>query len=342
MAKGIFKEFSLKNLKLKNRVVMAPMCMFEAENDGLVNDFHYIHYTNRALGGVSAIIVEASAVESRGRISDKDLGIWSDNHIEGLKKVSDGIKKYGAYAGIQLGHAGRKCSVESEIIIAPSAIAFSSDYKVPVEISKAQMEEVKISFREGARRANEAGFDFIEIHGAHGYLLSEFLSPLSNKRNDEYGGSIENRTRFIVEVIREIKKVWPEDKAILLRVSAKDYQVNGNTKVEMAKIIDIVKKEGIDLVNVSTGGVVSDVSMNVYPGYQIPEAEYIKHKCNIPVIAGGLITTGDEGTQIIENDRADLIFLGRVLLREPYWVLNEAKKRNIELEYMPTAYGRGI
>ena len=342
MAKGIFKEFSLKNLKLKNRVVMAPMCMFEAENDGLVNDFHYIHYTNRALGGVSAIIVEASAVESRGRISDKDLGIWSDNHIEGLKKVSDGIKKYGAYAGIQLGHAGRKCSVESEIIIAPSAIAFSSDYKVPVEISKAQMEEVKISFREGARRANEAGFDFIEIHGAHGYLLSEFLSPLSNKRNDEYGGSIENRTRFIVEVIREIKKVWPEDKAILLRVSAKDYQVNGNTKVEMAKIIDIVKKEGIDLVNASTGGVVSDVSMNVYPGYQIPEAEYIKHKCNIPVIAGGLITTGDEGTQIIENDRADLIFLGRVLLREPYWVLNEAKKRNIELEYMPTAYGRGI
>ena len=342
MAKGIFKEFSLKNLKLKNRVVMAPMCMFEAENDGLVNDFHYIHYANRALGGVSAIIVEASAVESRGRISDKDLGIWSDNHIEGLKKVSDGIKKYGAYAGIQLGHAGRKCSVESEIILAPSAIAFSSDYKVPVEISKAQMEEVKISFREGARRANEAGFDFIEIHGAHGYLLSEFLSPLSNKRNDEYGGSIENRTRFIVEVIREIKKVWPEDKAILLRVSAKDYQVNGNTKVEMAKIIDIVKKEGIDLVNVSTGGVVSDVSMNVYPGYQLPEAEYIKHKCNIPVIAGGLITTGDEGTQIIENDRADLIFLGRVLLREPYWVLNEAKKRNVELEYMPTAYGRGI
>ena len=342
MAKGIFKEFSLKNLKLKNRVVMAPMCMYEAENDGLVNDFHYIHYANRALGGVSAIIVEASAVESRGRISDKDLGIWSDNHIEGLKKVSDGIKKYGTYAGIQLGHAGRKCSVESEIILAPSAIAFSSDYKVPVEISKAQMEEVKISFREGARRANEAGFDFIEIHGAHGYLLSEFLSPLSNKRNDEYGGSIENRTRFIVEVIREIKKVWPEDKAILLRVSAKDYQVNGNTKVEMAKIIDIVKKEGIDLVNVSTGGVVSDVSMNVYPGYQLPEAEYIKHKCNIPVIAGGLITTGDEGTQIIENDRADLIFLGRVLLREPYWVLNEAKKRNIELEYMPTAYGRGI
>ena len=342
MAKGIFKEFSLKNLKLKNRVVMAPMCMYEAENDGLVNDFHYIHYANRALGGVSAIIVEASAVESRGRISDKDLGVWSDIHIEGLKKVSDGIKKYGAYAGIQLGHAGRKCSVESEIILAPSAIAFSSDYKVPVEISKAQMEEVKISFREGARRANEAGFDFIEIHGAHGYLLSEFLSPLSNKRNDEYGGSIENRTRFIVEVIREIKKVWPEDKAILLRVSAKDYQVNGNTKVEMAKIIDIVKKEGIDLVNVSTGGVVSDVSMNVYPGYQLPEAEYIKHKCNIPVIAGGLITTGDEGTQIIENDRADLIFLGRVLLREPYWVLNEAKKRNVELEYMPTAYGRGI
>ena len=161
-------------------------------------------------------------------------------------------------------------------------------------------------------------------------------------RKDEYGGSIENRTRFIVEVIKEIKKVWPEDKVLALRVSAKDYVEGGNTKVEMAKIIDIVKKEGIDLVNVSTGAVVSDVIINAYPGYQVPEAEYIKENCNIPVIAGGLITTGDQGTEIIENNRADLIFLGRVLLRDPYWVLNEAKKRNIKLDYLPSAYERGI
>ncbi|MGL5617156.1 MAG: NADPH dehydrogenase NamA [Sarcina sp.] len=342
MTKGIFKEFKLKNLDLRNRIVMAPMCMYSAENDGLVKDFHYIHYTNRALGGVGAIIVEATAVEPRGRISDRDLGIWNDNQIDGLKKIAKGIKEYGAAAGIQLGHAGRKCSIESEEIIAPSAIEFSNEYKKPMEMSKKEIEEVKIAFREGAKRALEAGFDFIEIHGAHGYLISEFLSPLSNKRTDQYGGNIENRTRFLVEVIREIKKVWPEDKAVVLRVSAKDYVEGGNTKVEMAEIVAIAKKEGIDLINVSTGAVVSDAIINAYPGYQVPEAQYIKEKANIPVMAGGLITTGDQGTEIIENNRADLVFLGRVLLREPYWVLNEAKKRNEELSYLPEAYGRGI
>lgn len=342
MIKGIFKEFTLKNLKLRNRIVMAPMCMYMADSDGLVNDFHYIHYTNRALGGVGAIIVEATAVEARGRISDKDLGIWNDNHIEGLSALVQGIKKYGACAGIQLGHAGRKCSIENETIIAPSAITFSEEYKKPLEMSKTEMEEVKLAFKNGARRALEAGFDFIEIHGAHGYLLSEFLSPLTNKREDEYGGNIENRTRFVVEVIREVKSVWPENKALLFRVSAKDYKEGGNTKIEMAEIVDIIKKEGIDLINVSTGGVVSDSIINAYPGYQVPEAQYIKENCHIPVIAGGLITTADQGTEIIENNRADLVFLARVLLREPYWVLNEAKKRKIELEYLPSAYERGI
>ena len=342
MAKGIFKEFSLKNLNFRNRVVMAPMCLYVAKDDGLVNDFHYVHYTNRSIGGVGAIILEATAVERRGRISDKDLGIWDDSQIEGLKKVVDGLKRYGALAGIQLGHAGRKCSIESEEIIAPSAMEFSDEYQKPTEMTKKEIEEVKIAFREGAKRANAAGFDFIEIHGAHGYLISEFLSPLSNKREDEYGGSLEKRTKFAVEVINEIKKVWPKEKVLAIRVSAKDYVDGGNTKVEMAQIINILKKEGIDLVNVSTGAVVSEAVINVYPGYQVPEAQYIKENCGITVIAGGLITTGDQGTEIIENDRAQLIFLGRVLLREPYWVLNEAKKRGIELDYLPKAYSRGI
>ncbi|MGL5649619.1 MAG: NADPH dehydrogenase NamA [Clostridium sp.] len=342
MDKGIFKSYSVKNLNLKNRVVMAPMCMYMAKDDGLVTDFHYAHYINRALGGVSAIILEATAVEPRGRISDKDLGIWNDSQVEGLKALSTGIKKYGSYAGIQLAHAGRKCSVSKEAIIAPSNIRFSDEYKEPLEMTKEDIEEVKLSFKEGARRALEAGFDFIEVHGAHGYLISEFLSPLSNKRNDEYGGSIENRARFAVEVLREVKKVWPEDKAIFFRVSANDYKEGGNTRVEMAKLINIIKKEGIDVINVSTGAVVSDAVINVYPGYQVKDAEYIKEHCNIAVMAGGLITTGDEGTEIIENDRADLIFLGRVLLRDPYWVLNEARKRNIKLSYIPEAYERGI
>ncbi|MGL4874028.1 MAG: NADPH dehydrogenase NamA [Clostridium sp.] len=342
MDKGIFKSYSVKNLNLKNRVVMAPMCMYMAEDDGLVTDFHYAHYINRALGGVSAIILEATAVEPRGRISDKDLGIWNDSQVEGLKALSTGIKKYGSYAGIQLGHAGRKCSVSKEAIIAPSKISFSDEYKEPVEMTKEDIEEVKISFKEGARRALEAGFDFIEIHGAHGYLISEFLSPLSNKRSDEYGGNVENRARFAVEVLREVKKVWPEDRAIFFRVSANDYKEGGNTRVEMAELINIIKKEGIDVVNVSTGAVVSDAVINVYPGYQVKDAEYIKENCNIAVMAGGLITTGDEGTEIIENERAELIFLGRVLLRDPYWVLNEARKRNVKLDYVPEAYNRGI
>ncbi|WP_297633678.1 NADPH dehydrogenase NamA [uncultured Clostridium sp.] len=342
MSKGIFKSFKIKNLDLKNRIVMAPMCMYMAENDGVVTDFHYIHYTNRALGGVSAIILEATAVESRGRISDRDLGIWDDTHIAGLKKLTEGIKKYGAYAGIQLGHAGRKCGVSAEEIIAPSEIRFSDEYKTPMEMTKKEIEEVIVAFREGARRALEAGFDFIEIHGAHGYLISEFLSPLSNKRTDEYGGIPENRARFAVEVIRAIKEVWPADKAIFFRVSSNDYVEGGNTKVEMANIVSILKMEGIDLINVSTGAVVSDAVINAYPGYQVKDAEYIKEVCDIPVMAGGLITTGDQGTEIIENGRADLVFLARVLLRDPYWVFNEAKKRNIELDYLPEAYARGI
>lgn len=342
MVKGIFKEYNLKNLSLRNRAVMAPMCMYMADDDGMAKEFHYIHYTTRALGGVGAIILEATAVEGRGRISSNDLGIWSDKHIDGLKVVVNGIKKYGVAAGIQLGHAGRKCDAKEEEIIAPSSIAFSDDYKTPVEMSQKHMEEVKNAFKEGARRAKKAGFDFIEIHGAHGYLLSEFLSPLSNKRTDNYGGSIENRTRFVVEVIREVKKVWPSDKVLAIRVSADDYSQGGNNMHEMSKIVDILKEEGVDIVDVSTGAVVYGPKINLYMGYQISHAEYIKKNSDIPVIGGGLITTAKEATEIIENNRTDLVFLGRILLREPYFILNEAKKEGIQLNYIPDAYVRGF
>lgn len=342
MTKGIFKEYKLKNLSLRNSAVMAPMCLDMADDNGMVNEFHYIHYTNRALGGVGAIILEATAVEKRGRITAKDLGIWSDEHISGLKKVAEGIKTYGAAAGIQLGHAGRKYEPKEEKAIAPSSIAFAENYDIPIEMTEKHMEEVKTAFREGARRANEAGFDFIELHGAHGYLISEFLSPLANKRNDNYGGSIKNRTRFVVELIREVKKVWPEDKVLAIRVSADDYSDGGNTMKEMAEIVKILKAEGVDIVDVSTGAVVSGVKINTYTGYQIPHAEYIKKNSNIPVIGGGLITTAKEAAEIIENNRADLVFLGRILLREPYFILNEGKREGIDISYMPTAYTRGF
>lgn len=342
--KGIFKEFNIKNLKLKNRIVMAPMCMYSADNEGYANDFHYIHYSARAIGGVGAIIVEATAVEPRGRISDRDLGIWDDSHIEGLRKISDNIKKYGAASGIQLGHAGRKCSVLSENVIGPSAIHFDENdksLKTPVEMTKDDIKDVVESFKDGARRASEAGFDFIEIHGAHGYLISEFLSPLANKRNDEYGGNLENRARLLKEVTLKIKEVWPEEKAIVLRVSAEDYAEGGNTKKEMAEIISLVKDLGIDIVDVSTGAIVP-ATINVYPGYQVPAGEYIKNTANIPVIVGGLITTGDQGTEIIESNRGELVFIGRELLRDPNWVLNQAKTRGIKLDYMPKQYERGF
>lgn len=340
MNKGIFKEFELKNLKLRNRAVMAPMCMYCAENDGLTTDFHYVHYLSRAIGGIGAIILEATGVTPNGRITDKDLRIWNDNHIDGLKNIATSIKKYGAAAGIQLGHAGRKCEIKSEEIIAPSAIAFSEDYKKPKAMDETDMETVKVAFKDAAKRALEAGFDFIEIHGAHGYLISEFLSPLSNKRTDKYGGNIENRCRFLVEIIREIKKVWPDDKVLALRVSARDYIVGGNTRTEMAQIIDIVKPEGIDLVNVSTGAV-TPARINTFTGYQIPDAEYIKYHSNIPTIGGGLITTAQEAEEIIENNRCDLVFFGRVLLRDPYFVTNEALKNKIELQYIVSSYKRG-
>lgn len=340
MNKGIFKEFEFKNLKLRNRAIMAPMCMYCAENDGMATDFHYVHYLSRAIGGIGAVIIEATGITPNGRITDKDLGIWSDTHVDGLKNIVTGIKKYGAAAGIQIGHAGRKCEIKSEEIIAPSAIAFSEDYKLPKEMTIEDMENTKIAFKDAAKRALDAGFDFIEIHGAHGYLISEFLSPLSNKRTDKYGGNVENRSRFLIEIIREIKKVWPDDKVLALRVSARDYVVGGNTRVEMSQIIDLVKQEGIDLVNVSTGAIVP-ARINTFTGYQIPDAEYIKYHSNIPTIGGGLITTANEANEIIENNRCDLVFFGRVLLREPYFITNEALKQGMELPYVVPSYKRG-
>lgn len=342
--KGIFKEYSIRNLKLRNRIVMAPMCMYSADSDGYTNDFHIMHYGARAIGGVGAIIVEATAIEARGRISDRDLGIWEDSHVLGLEEICKTIKKYGAVAGIQLGHSGRKCTVLSEDVIGPSAIHFNEDettLKVPREMTKKDIDEVVVKFKVAAKRADKAGFDFIEIHGAHGYLISEFLSPLSNKRTDEYGGNIENRVRFLKEVILKIKEVWPSEKAIVLRVSAEDYVQGGNTKEDMAKIINLVKDLGIDIVDVSTGAVVP-AEINVYPGYQIAAGEFIKNNAEIPVIVGGLITTAKECTQIIESNRGELVFIGRELLRDPNWVLNEAKHNNVKLDYLPKQYERGF
>lgn len=342
--KGIYKTFQLKNLNLRNRIMMAPMCTYSTDDTGIANAFHFMHYGARAIGGVGGIIVEATAVETRGRISSRDLGIWDDSHIEPLSQLVKTIKKYGAAAGIQLGHAGRKATVIEEDVIAPSPIAFdpdSSQLKTPRQMKQEDIAVVVKNFKEGARRAHEAGFDFIEIHGAHGYLISEFLSPLTNKRTDHYGGSIENRARFLIEVITAIREVFPEEKVVALRVSAKDYTEDGNHVEDLVEIINLVKSYGVDLINASTGAVVN-VQIDVYPGYQLKEAEVIYHQCHLPVLGGGLIKSTLQAHELIENDRMPLVFIGRELLRDPHWVLNEAFKEGIKLEYMPYQYARGF
>lgn len=336
----IFEGYGIKNLHLKNRIVMPPMCMYSADTKGHVNDFHMTHYVSRAIGGVGLIIVEATGVTPNGRISSKDLGIWSDDHIEGLKRLVDGVKKYNTSIGIQLSHAGRKCESDDEYIVAPSAIRYSDKYREPRELSKDDIREVVEDFKQAARRADEAGFDTIEIHGAHGYLISEFLSPLSNKREDEYGGSRENRTRFLKEVLEAVKEVWPEDKAILLRVSAYDYLEGGMDKIEMAQIINLVK-DHIDMVHVSTGGVAKlPGKIYTYPGYQISHCEYIKKETGLATIAVGLIDNYELVEEILANDRADLVAIGRGILRDPYYVLSVAYKLGIKDIY-PEQYMRG-
>lgn len=332
-------EFNLKGLVIKNRIVMPPMCMYSADENGNVADFHETHYISRAMGGVGLIILEATAVTPNGRISSNDLGIWSDEHIRGLKEIVDKAKVYGAKMGIQLAHAGRKCGSNDEFIVAPSPIRFSDDYRLPRELGKDDINKIVLQFKEAARRAYVAGFDIIEIHGAHGYLIHEFLSPLSNKRNDNYGGSRENRVRFLKEIISSVKEVWPNDKPILLRVSADDYTEGGIDKAEIVEIVKLVKDD-IDMVHVSSGGVVS-ARINLYPGYQVTHAETIKKECNIPTIAVGLIRDYDHIEEIISNNRADMVALGRELLRNPYLVLNMSYDKGIKDVY-PVQYERGF
>ncbi|AJG97258.1 NADPH dehydrogenase [Clostridium beijerinckii] len=337
----LFSNFKLKNLEFKNRVVMAPMCMYTAKEDGIATEWHKIHYAARALGGVGLIIQEATGVESRGRISDKDLGIWNDSQIDGLKKIVDTCKSLGAVMGIQLGHAGRKCEIKNLEIIGPSAEAFSSEYKVPKGMSKEDINEVINAFKSAAKRCIEIGYDIIEIHGAHGYLINQFLSPLTNKRNDEYGGNLENRARFLKEVVKAVREVWTKEKPIILRISAEDYLNEGNHPEDLAKIINLVKEEGIDIINVSSGGVApTPVPIKVYEGYQIKFAEIIKENTGLPVIAGGLIISPYMAEEIIQNGRADMVFLGRILLRKPYWPLEADSKLDGEVKW-PEQYERG-
>ncbi|WP_223702280.1 NADPH dehydrogenase NamA [Sutcliffiella deserti] len=336
MKNALFSPYTVKGVTLKNRIVMSPMCMYSSHNeDGKVEDWHITHYVSRAVGQVGLIMVEATAVLPQGRISPQDLGIWSDEHIAGFQELNRQIKAYGSKTAIQIAHAGRKAMVDGDIY-APSPLAFNEKMKTPIEMSQEDIKETIEAFASGARRAKEAGFDIIELHGAHGYLINEFLSPLTNKRQDQYGGSTENRYQFLREIIEAVHNVW--DGPLFVRVSANDYHTEGLTAEDYVTYASWMKEQGVDLIDVSSGAVVP-AQIEAYPGYQVGFAEKIKHGAGIDTGAVGLITTGIQAEEILRNNRADLIFLARELLRDPYFPRTAAKELGVEIE-PPKQYDR--
>ncbi|WP_456278401.1 NADPH dehydrogenase NamA [Bacillus sp. AK128] len=337
MEAKLFSPYQIKNVTLKNRIVMSPMCMYSShDQDGMVQNWHYTHYVSRAVGGVGLIMVEATAVTPQGRISSGDLGIWNDEHIPGLAKLVDMMKEQGAATSIQIAHAGRKATVDGEIL-APSSVAFNEKMKTPKEMSIDDIRETVQAFKAGVNRAKQAGFDIIELHGAHGYLINEFLSPLTNKRTDQYGGNQERRYQFLREIIDGVKQVW--DGPLFVRVSAHDYHPDGLTPEDYVTYAKWMKEQGVDLVDVSSGAVVP-APINVFPGYQIGFSETIKNGANIPTGVVGLITTGNQAEEILQNNRGDLVFLARELLRDPYWPRTAANQLGVSIE-PPKQYDRG-
>ncbi|HWR38707.1 MAG TPA: NADH:flavin oxidoreductase/NADH oxidase [Patescibacteria group bacterium] len=332
----LFQEFSLRDLNLKNRIVMSPMCMYQA-TDGLPNEWHYLHYPARAVGQVGLIIVEATGVEPGGRITDSDLGLWNDSQLAAMKTLVERVHAQGSKISIQLSHAGRKSEVKNRVPVAPSTLAFSAEFRVPQELSLAEIKNIINHFVTAAGRAVQAGFDAIELHAAHGYLLNQFLSPLTNHRQDEYGGPPENRVRLLGEVISAVRNVLPKGMPLGVRVSAHEYEVSGNTPETVAAMLNLVKQHGIDLVHVSSGAI-TPTTPRAYPGYQIPFALTIRERTRLPVIGGGLVTTPQQAQQIVKAG-VDLVFLGRELLRNPYWPLMAAATLGADIAW-PEAYLR--
>lgn len=335
---NLFDSFSIKDLTLRNRVVMPPMCMYCADDKGYPTKWHLVHYTSRAVGGTGLIILEATAIDPAGRISGSDLGIWEDSQVDGLGKLVDSVKSYGSKIGIQLNHAGRKCEAKGEKIVAPSPISYDDQSVIPTEMSIEDINETINAFAKGAKRARLAGFDAIEIHAAHGYLINQFLSPLTNKRTDDYGGSLENRTRVLKEVILAVREYWPAEKPLLVRITAEDYMEGGNLAKDLSIVINSVKNYGVDLVDVSTGGVVPVVP-KTYPGYQVSHAETIKIQTGLPVIGGGLITEAQMANDLIESNKMDLVYVGREQLRNPYFCLSAARELDMDIDW-PIQYER--
>jgi len=347
----LFSPLTIRNVNFKNRIVMSPMCQYSSK-DGFANDWHIVHYGTRATGGTGLIIVEATAVEPEGRISPGDLGIWSDDHIAALKQVTSVIHKHGAAAGIQIAHAGRKasCAVPTGggkqlplngggwVTKAPSELPFMEGDRVPHQLSKEEIKDLVKAFQKAAERAVKAGFDVIEIHSAHGYLMHEFLSPLSNTRNDEYGGSFENRTRILLETVKAIRSVIPGSCPLFTRISSTDWTEGGWNLDESVKLSSLLKELGVDLIDCSSGGNVLTAKIPAGPGYQLPFSEAIR-KTGILTGTVGFITGAAQADSVIAEGKADLVLLGRELLRNPYFALHAAKELGKETTW-PVQYLR--
>jgi 2,4-dienoyl-CoA reductase-like NADH-dependent reductase (Old Yellow Enzyme family) len=349
----LFKPLKIKNIELKNRIVVSPMCQYSS-TDGFSTDWHLVHLGSRAVGGAGLVITEATAVSAEGRISPDDLGIWKEEHIEGLRRITAFIESQGSVAGIQLAHAGRKASTRSPWkggtaiapheeggwqTVAPSAIPFTAGAPAPLALDEAGIRKVISDFRAAAERALSAGFKVAEIHAAHGYLLHEFLSPLSNQRSDAYGGSFENRVRLLVEVVESVQVVWPKDFPLWVRISATDWTEGGWTPEESVRLVALLKTKGVDLIDCSTGGNVPKASIPVGPGYQVPFAERIRKETGILTGAVGMITSASQAESILKNEQADVVILAREFLRDPYFPLHAAHEL-LEENTWPIQYER--
>jgi NADPH2 dehydrogenase len=338
----LFTPFKLKGLELKNRVVMAPMCQYSVANrDGKPNDWHFIHYTSRAIGGAGLIIMEMTDVEPDGRISDYDLGIWSDEHIPAFARVIDSVHTHGAKIGVQVAHAGRKAQ-DATLPVAPSAIQFAGDnYKTPKELTTDEVKTMVEKYRLGAKRAVQAGADFIEIHGAHGYLIHQFQSRYTNHRTDIYGQDL---SRFGVEVIQAVKSELPSSIPLCIRISAVEYVDDGYGLDHTIEISKNYKDAGIDIIHVSSGGegpAGTKRKPGNYPGYQVPFARAIKNEVGVPVIAVGILEEPALADSVIANGDADLVAIGRGMLRDPYWTIHAAKALRSEIK-VPDQYQRAF
>ncbi len=348
----LFTPLTIRSVTLKNRIVVSPMCQYSSA-DGFANEWHFVHLGSRAVGGASLVFTEATAVSPEGRISPHDLGIWKDEHVDQLRKITRFIEGQGSVPGMQLAHAGRKASVsepwnQDKLIpvsdggwktFAPSPVAFSDEKDDPIELTTGQVKQIITDFKAAAARALEAGFKIIEIHGAHGYLINEFISPLSNKRTDSYGGSFENRIRFLLEIIAAIRSVWPETFPLFLRISASDWTAGGWTIEDSVRLAEIVKSLGVDLIDCSSGGIIPNVKIPAKPGYQVPFAEAVR-AAGILTGAVGIIVTPEQAEAILENGQADVIFMARELLRDPYFPLRAARELGYDEMPWPVQYER--